>query len=126
MVPKKGKSKAAVARLLGISSQKLGQYMQGRQKPKPDFYVQWQKTFGEDLLKLSETFVSRETATVQLKQNELQEIKINLDKLALSIGRLAGLSKEQTCDVFLLSSLGNKPEKVRFREFPKNKPKGKT
>lgn len=62
LVPKKGKSNVEVAGKLGISSQLLGQYIGERQKPKPEFYKKWKDTFGEDLLKLTETNVSRETA----------------------------------------------------------------
>lgn len=61
MVPKKGKSKSAVAKKLGISSQLLGQYMAGRQQPKPGFYLKWKEVFGDDLLKKIETNVSHET-----------------------------------------------------------------
>jgi transcriptional regulator with XRE-family HTH domain len=53
-VKKKGKTKSEVADKLGISSQLLGQYTNGRQKPKPDFYIKWKNAFGEDILTLIE------------------------------------------------------------------------
>lgn len=58
-IERHGGNKSEIARKLHISSQLLGQYEAGRQKPKPDFYVKWKKTFGEDLQ--NETFVSFET-----------------------------------------------------------------
>lgn len=58
LIPKKGKSKSEVARLLGISSQLLGQYQRGGRKPGGDFFLKWRQVFGEDLLKLIETGVS--------------------------------------------------------------------
>lgn len=54
LVKKKGKSKSEVAEKLGISSQLLGQYTNGRQKPKADFYIKWKNTFGEDILMIVE------------------------------------------------------------------------
>jgi transcriptional regulator with XRE-family HTH domain len=58
LVPKKGKSNAEVGRKLGISGQLLGQYINGRQKPKAAFYIKWKRVFGEDLIKLIEGNVS--------------------------------------------------------------------
>jgi transcriptional regulator with XRE-family HTH domain len=52
-----GGNTSEIARLLGVSSQLLGQYARGRHKPKPDFYLKWKEVFGEDLL--SETIVSK-------------------------------------------------------------------
>jgi transcriptional regulator with XRE-family HTH domain len=60
-VDDKGKSAAEVARKLNISSQLLGQYMNGRHKPKLDFYIKWKEVFNEDLLQVVETNVSHET-----------------------------------------------------------------
>lgn len=65
LVPKKGKTKKEVADKLKISPQLLGQYMKDRQKPKTGFYVKWKEVFGEDLLNIEETNVSRETETKQ-------------------------------------------------------------
>lgn len=62
LVPKKGKNKSVVAKRLGISPQLLGQYIQGRQKPKVEFFNKWKETFGEDLLNKA-TNVSHETST---------------------------------------------------------------
>lgn len=61
LVPKKGKSNAAVGARLGISGQLLGQYISGGRNPKADFYVKWKKEFGEDLLAMIEANVSRDT-----------------------------------------------------------------
>lgn len=61
LVPQKGATKSQVANKLKISPQLLGQYMKGRQKPKPDFYKKWKEVYGEDLLNYEETNVSRET-----------------------------------------------------------------
>lgn len=59
---KKHGNKAQVAKKLRISSQLLGQYEAGRQKPKLDFYKKWKEVFNEDILKLiDETNVSHET-----------------------------------------------------------------
>lgn len=60
LVPTKGKNQSDVARKLGISSQLLGHYVRGRRKPGGKFFLQWRKTFGEDLLAMIETKVSRE------------------------------------------------------------------
>lgn len=68
LVPKKGKTKAAVARPLHISAQLLGQYMSGRQKPKAVFYLKWKKVYGEDLIKMTETNVSRENGLADMPE----------------------------------------------------------
>lgn len=57
-VEDKGKSQAAVARKLQISSQLLGQYISGKHKPKSDFYLKWKEVFKEDLLNKVERNVS--------------------------------------------------------------------
>jgi transcriptional regulator with XRE-family HTH domain len=44
-----GGNQSAIARQLGIPSQRLSQYINGRQKPKVEFYDKWQEVFGEDL-----------------------------------------------------------------------------
>lgn len=62
LVPKRGKNQSQVAKQMGISSQLLGQYMAGRQKPKAEFYQKWKDEFGDDLLNIIKTNVSRETA----------------------------------------------------------------
>lgn len=54
-------NKSQAADKLGISSQLLGQYERGQKSPKGPFFIKWKATFGEDLLKLVETNVSRET-----------------------------------------------------------------
>lgn len=61
LIPLRGKNSAEVARKLGISSQLLGQYLNERHKPKQDFYNKWKEVYGDDLLSLVETNVSRET-----------------------------------------------------------------
>lgn len=68
----KGGNKSEIGRLLGVSSQLLGQYERGRQKPKPDFYLKWKEVYGEDLL--TETIVSNEN-NVLLKPLDLGNIK---------------------------------------------------
>lgn len=62
LVPKKGKNKSDVARRLGISSQLLGQYMNGRHEPKLAFYEAWEREFGEKLKTGNERIVSHETS----------------------------------------------------------------
>lgn len=71
----KGLTKTEMAKMLGISSQLLGQYEQGRQSPKVGFYIKWKQVFGEDLV---ETNVSRETGDdkyVRLLQDNDQYFK---------------------------------------------------
>lgn len=70
LVPQKGKNKSEVARRLGISSQLLGQYMNGRHEPKLSFYEAWAREFGEDLKPAAERNVSHET-TEQPKAGEV-------------------------------------------------------
>lgn len=54
-----------VSEKIGISSQLLGQYEAGRQKPKIDFFEKWEEVFGEDIRAVqkgkNERNVSRET-----------------------------------------------------------------
>jgi transcriptional regulator with XRE-family HTH domain len=67
LVAKKGGNQSEIARKLGISPQRLGQYLDERQKPKTDFYMKWKKVYGEDIQQMlmsgeiKETNVSRET-----------------------------------------------------------------
>lgn len=102
LVPKRGKSKSEVARKLGISSQLLGQYMDGRQKPKADFYVKWKNAFKEDILKLVETNVSTvmedmieyEVGTPLLKEvmKEIKQLKATVYVLKVTVAQLAATS----------------------------------
>jgi transcriptional regulator with XRE-family HTH domain len=48
-VKAKGGNQSEIARALGISSQRLNQYINGRMKPKVEFYDRWKEVFGEDL-----------------------------------------------------------------------------
>lgn len=57
----KGGNKSAIGRLIGVSSQLLGQYANGRQVPKRDFFAKWKAAYNEDITNLFETNVSRET-----------------------------------------------------------------
>lgn len=54
-------NKSQMAERLGISSQLLGQYEQGKRTPKTSFFLKWKEVFKEDLLKDVEANVSRET-----------------------------------------------------------------
>lgn len=68
-------NKAQVAKKLGIPSQRLGQYEQGRQKPKLDFFNKWKEVYNEDILMIQKgekgkTNVSHETKNGTLVQNE--------------------------------------------------------
>lgn len=99
LVPKRGKSKSEVARKLGISSQLLGQYMDGRQKPKPEFYIKWKDAFKEDLLKLVETNVSDikedkvefEAGAPLLKEltKEIKQLKATVHILKVTVAQIA-------------------------------------
>lgn len=76
----RGGNKSEMARLLGISSQLLGQYANGRHKPKPDFYVKWKEVFGEDFL--NETNVSSGNTTKEgYAQPGTQKVTIDVDIL---------------------------------------------
>jgi transcriptional regulator with XRE-family HTH domain len=69
LVEAKGGKQTEIAKSLGISAQRLGQYLQGRQQPKIDFYNKWKDVYGEDIqqmLKGEQTNVSRGTLTVSL------------------------------------------------------------
>ena len=61
LVLSKGNNKSEIARKLGVSSTLIGQYIQGRQKPKWDFFQKWREAYGEDIKQMFETIVSRET-----------------------------------------------------------------
>lgn len=85
-------SKSAIAKKIGISSQRYGKYEAGIMKPKSDFYEGWEKAFGEDLAKVlkqkNEPNVSRgaEKPTSVHKttdNNEMGEMKINLDEYSV-------------------------------------------
>lgn len=83
LVPKKGRSNAAVAKQLGISGQLLGQYMAGTRNPKTKFFIDWKREFGEDLLQLIEANVSQETIANEDNHSYVKkrnELKNNGDK----------------------------------------------
>lgn len=67
-------NKKEVAEKIGISSQLLGQYEQGRQEPKVGFYDKWKEVFNEDIRAImkKETNVSHGTTnhTPVLKDSE--------------------------------------------------------
>lgn len=112
LVPKRGKTKSEVARTLGISSQLLGQYMDGRQKPKADFYVKWKNAFKEDLLKLVETNVSAvmedaveyEVGTPLIKEltKELKQLKATVYVLKVTVAQLAATSAGKSIGTMLV------------------------
>lgn len=59
-----GRDDVEIAEDLGISSQRLGQYKNGKRYPNVDFVSKWKEVFGQDLaelIKKSETNVSHET-----------------------------------------------------------------
>lgn len=76
----KGKNAAEVARKLGISSQLLGQYMNGRHKPKPEFYIKWKEVFKEDLMQAIETNVSHETKTEDIQPQQKDASRERLER----------------------------------------------
>lgn len=58
----------------GFSSQLLGQYEKGRQKPKLLFLQAWKEAFGEDLLAIQEeTNVSHETKSYNMQKPDDNE-----------------------------------------------------
>jgi transcriptional regulator with XRE-family HTH domain len=76
LIKDKGKQ-TEIAKKLGISAQRLGQYLIGRQKPKLDFYVKWKQVYGEDIQQMlieGKTNVSRGTSQ-QAPQATVNEIK---------------------------------------------------
>jgi len=56
-VERQGGNKSEIGRQIGYSSQLLGQYTRGEKEPKMAFFVQWKRTFGEDLYQEIETKV---------------------------------------------------------------------
>lgn len=61
IVEQKGGNKANIGRRLGnVSGQLIGQYIQGRQKPKEDFFKKWEAAYGENIRHAFETNVSYE------------------------------------------------------------------
>jgi transcriptional regulator with XRE-family HTH domain len=77
-------NKSQVAKRIGISPQLLGQYEQGRQLPKIDFYKKWKTAYGEDLIEMiGETNVSHETEKLtQVEENRRSNVKKkHLDKI---------------------------------------------
>lgn len=77
LVKQKGKQ-VEVAKALGISSQRLGNYLRGRQIS-VDIITRWRRAYNEDLMVLAETpgttIVSRET-----KQDAAMEVIRGLEK----------------------------------------------
>jgi hypothetical protein len=62
-VKEKGGNKSEIGRKLGgVSGQLIGQYIAGRQKPKEDFFIKWEKYYHENIRNMFETNVSREIA----------------------------------------------------------------
>jgi transcriptional regulator with XRE-family HTH domain len=57
----KGNNKSEIARKLGVSPTLIGQYINGRQKPKTEFFVKWEEVYGEDIKQMFLTNVPRET-----------------------------------------------------------------
>jgi transcriptional regulator with XRE-family HTH domain len=68
LIKDKGKQ-TEIAKKLGISAQRLGQYLAGRQKPKLDFYIKWKEVFGEDIQQM----LTGETTNVS--RGTLEEVK---------------------------------------------------
>lgn len=87
LVKKKGKQ-VEVAKALGISSQRLGNYMRGRTIP-TDVIRSWKKAYNQDLLKLSETEETEETSTHvsrETKHETVMELIRGFEKLDPNIG----------------------------------------
>ena len=77
-------NKTQVAKKLGISSQLLGQYEQGRQEPKIEFFEKWKNVFGEDLRAIQkQTNVSKKTDnhTPVDKQSDNAEKPLGADNM---------------------------------------------
>lgn len=70
LIASKGGNKSEIGRKLGISSQLLGQYEQGRQKPKSSFFTKWEKVYGENISHIFETNVSDEISPVRTDDRE--------------------------------------------------------
>jgi transcriptional regulator with XRE-family HTH domain len=75
LIKERGKTDVEIASELGISSQRLGQYKNGKREPGIDFAAKWQKVYGEDIVEMylaSETNVSRgtEKPTLATKSEE--------------------------------------------------------
>lgn len=56
----KGGNKSEIGRKLSVSSQLLGQYEKGRQKPKEEFFDKWMQVYKEDIRNIFKTNVSNE------------------------------------------------------------------
>lgn len=54
LIKKHGGTDSSIADKLGISKQRLSQYKNKIRKPDVDFITRWKKTFGDDLIELSE------------------------------------------------------------------------
>lgn len=86
-VLERGGNKAAIGRNLGnVSGQLIGQYIQGRQKPKEDFFKKWEAVYKENIRPLFETNVSHEIKKPLQSQSDngteptpLQLMKIIID-----------------------------------------------
>lgn len=62
-----------MSKLLGISSQRLGYYETGRNKPKIDFLERWKSVFNEDLIVTNVTQISykeQESENILLREEE--------------------------------------------------------
>lgn len=115
----KDKSKSAVARKLGISSQLLGQYMSGRQMPKAEFFMKWKLVFGEDLLPAFETYVSRpgvrepEATYIPKKETPLPE---KSTEELISILKEDRLHYKSQVDTFTQVIIANLTTLLKFQE----------
>jgi len=63
-----GWTHAEIGRKLGVSGQRIGQYLSGKRNPKQDFIDKWNRLF-------SETNVSRETNKIPLYDRILKRIE---------------------------------------------------
>lgn len=70
LIEKYGGNKTAIASRLKkpgdksmakMSSQRLGQYADGKMEPKSAFFKRWKEVYGDDIERMVETNVSRET-----------------------------------------------------------------
>lgn len=86
-----GGNQTKMAAALGVSSQRIGQYISKRSEPKPSFYEKWQNAFNENLY---EIIVSKKATSKEDFEMRLIRIEANLEVFQIAIAGLKAKRKE--------------------------------
>lgn len=118
-------NKSEVARKLGISPQRLGQYEKGKMEPKSDFYEKWEGVFGEDIRAIQkggaiETNVSHGTInhTSVHKRSDNKEKALRGDIYEEMFEKFLGSNSQY---IFIHREMLNSHRMVAIEQFEKDK-----